>query len=75
MKYRNCGRRSDSTIQIGEATSLRMRHDAHRAHTDIGIGRLACGGKLKMIAVIEEPAVIEKILRHLGLKSTAAATG
>ncbi len=25
------------------------------------------GGKLKLIAVIEEPAVIEKILTHLGL--------
>lgn len=27
----------------------------------------ACGGKLKLIAVIEEPAVIERILTHLGL--------
>ena len=34
---------------------------------DIDIERCACGGKLKMIAVIEEPAVIEKILTHLGL--------
>ena len=31
------------------------------------IERCACGGKLKLIAVIEEPAVIEKILTHLGL--------
>lgn len=26
-----------------------------------------CGGKAKVIASIEEPAVIEKILKHLGL--------
>jgi hypothetical protein len=34
---------------------------------DIDIKQCACGGKLKLIAVIEEPAVIEKILTHLGL--------
>ncbi len=34
---------------------------------DIDIERCACGGKLKLIAVIEEPAVLEKILTHLGL--------
>jgi hypothetical protein len=26
-----------------------------------------CGGEMRLIAVIEAPAVIEKILRHLGL--------
>ena len=26
-----------------------------------------CGGKLKLIAIIEEPAVSEKILKHNGL--------
>jgi hypothetical protein len=26
-----------------------------------------CGGKMKVIASIEEPEVIEKILKHLGL--------
>lgn len=36
---------------------------------NIDIERCACGGKLKLIAVIEEPAVIEKILTHLGLSS------
>lgn len=35
--------------------------------TSIDIERCACGGKLKIIAVIEEPAVIEKILTHMGL--------
>ena len=34
---------------------------------DIDIEHCACGGKLKLIAIIEEPAVIEKILTHLGL--------
>jgi Putative transposase len=34
---------------------------------DIDIEQCACGGKLKLVAVIEEPAVIEKILTHLGL--------
>ena len=34
---------------------------------DTRVNQCACGGKLKLIAVIEEPAVIEKILKHLGL--------
>ena len=34
---------------------------------DIDIERCACGGKLKIIAVIDAPAVIERILTHLGL--------
>ena len=34
---------------------------------DIDIEQCPCGGKLKLIAVIEEAAVIEKILKHLGL--------
>ena len=34
---------------------------------DIDIERCVCGGKLKISAVIEEQAVIEKILTHLGL--------
>ena len=34
---------------------------------DIDIERCPqCGGKLKIIAMIEEPAVIERILTHLG---------
>ena len=37
---------------------------------DIDIERCPqCGGKLKMIAAIEEPAVIERILTHLGLSA------
>mgnify|MGYP003344395618 CR=1 FL=1 len=34
---------------------------------DIDLERCECGGKLKFIAVIEQPEVIEKILTHLGL--------
>jgi hypothetical protein len=26
-----------------------------------------CGGEMRVLAVIEDPAVIEKVLRHLGL--------
>ena len=36
---------------------------------DIDIEQCACGGKLKLIAVIEAPDVIEKILTHLGLSA------
>jgi len=28
-----------------------------------------CGGKMRIIAAIEEPAVIERILTHLGLSA------
>ncbi len=34
---------------------------------DIDIEQCQCGGKLKLIAVIEEPDVIEKMLKHIGL--------
>ena len=36
---------------------------------DFDVERCVCGGKLKNIAVIEEPAVIERILTHLGLSA------
>jgi len=36
------------------------------ANLDMGCGQvIACGGKLKIIASIEEPQVIAKILSHL----------
>jgi hypothetical protein len=35
----------------------------------IDVERCECGGKLKIIAAIEEPAVIERILTHLGLSA------
>jgi hypothetical protein len=34
---------------------------------EFDIEQRKCGGKLKLIAVIEEPDVIEKILKHIGL--------
>ena len=34
---------------------------------DIDMERCACGGKLKFVASIEQPTVIEKILTYLGL--------
>jgi hypothetical protein len=33
--------------------------------------RCACGGQLKIIAAIEEPVVIVRILTHLGLAARA----
>ena len=38
---------------------------------DIDLERCVCGGKLKIIAAIEEQAVIVKILTHLGLPARA----
>ena len=38
---------------------------------DLDVERCVCGGKLKIIAAIEEPAVIVKILTQLGLPARA----
>jgi hypothetical protein len=38
---------------------------------DIDVERCACGGQLKIIATIEEPVVIVRILTHLGLPARA----
>jgi len=38
---------------------------------DIDVERCACGGQLKIIAAIEEPVVIVRILTHLGLAARA----
>ncbi len=34
---------------------------------DIDVERCACGGQMKILAAIEEPVVIVRILTHLGL--------
>jgi hypothetical protein len=34
---------------------------------DIDVERCACGGQLKILAAIDEPVVIVRILTHLGL--------
>jgi hypothetical protein len=38
---------------------------------DIDVERCECGGHLKIIAAIEEPVVIVRILTHLGLPARA----
>jgi hypothetical protein len=38
---------------------------------DIDVERCACGGQLKIIAAIEDPVVIVRILTHLGLAARA----
>ena len=40
---------------------------------DIDVERCECGGQLKIIAAIEEPVVIVRILTHLGLSARGAA--
>ena len=39
---------------------------------DIDVERCGCAGTLMIIAVFEEPAVIESILTHLGLAAQPA---
>jgi hypothetical protein len=38
---------------------------------DIDVERCECGGQLKIIAAIEDPVVIVRILRHLDLPARA----
>ena len=49
--------------ELGAFTETRLRH-RHRALPE-------CGGELKIIAAIEDPAVIVRILSHLGLPARA----
>ena len=56
----------DCTHARGKTARLRWAQLLRRVF-DIDVERCACGGKLKLIAVIEEPAVIGKILKHIGL--------
>ncbi len=34
---------------------------------------MQCGGRLRLIATIEDPAVVDRIVRHLGLPTDLAA--
>ena len=69
-------------VPVAEQTTPAGADDCKHAHSaplrmtwarllkrvfDIDVERCACGGKLKIIAVIEEPAVTARILTHLGL--------
>ena len=52
----------------GKAARMRWAQLLKRVF-DIDIERCACGGKLKIIAAIEEHALIERILTHLGFSA------
>ena len=48
-------------------------HWAELIRRSLGIDVLACprcGGGLALIAIVEDPALIGRILRHLGLQAT-----
>ena len=53
---------------LSTAPPVRMSWARMLKHVfDIDMERCECGGKLKFVASIEQPEVIEKILTHLGL--------
>ncbi|MCA3222251.1 MAG: transposase [Burkholderiales bacterium] len=54
----------------GQAARMRWARLLERVF-DIDVERCACGGQLKIIAAIEEPVVIVRILTHLGLAARA----
>jgi Putative transposase len=82
----NAGLRAAIVPGLPENTSEPADEHAHGAPARLGWARLLkrvfdidvehcpqCGGDLKIIAAIEEPAVITRILTHLGLPARAAA--
>jgi len=54
----------------GQAARMRWAQLLKRVF-DIHVERCACGGQLKILAAIEEPVVIVRILTHLGLAARA----
>lgn len=54
----------------GQAALMRWARLLKRVF-DIDVERCACGGNLKILAAIEEPVVIVRILTHLGLPARA----
>ena len=51
------------------------RFASTRARSLAGVPISACGGDVWIIASIEDPAVIQKILAHLDGNATSAASG
>ncbi len=56
----------------GQAARMRGARLLERVF-DIDVERCTCGGQLKILAAIEEPVVIVRILVHLGLAARAPA--
>ena len=54
----------------GQAARMRWARLLKRVF-HIDVERCACGGQLKILAAIEEPVVIVRILTHLGLPARA----
>ncbi len=63
MRETGCARRHP--VQPSRAKLLKRVFEIDMEHCP------NCGGELKIIAAILEPAVIEKILTHLGLQARA----
>jgi hypothetical protein len=54
-------------VHSGKGRALRaLAKPAARSEIDV-LQCARCGGRMRVISVVEEPAVIEKLLRHLGL--------
>ena len=76
-----------ASADLCAAAGVADRHDAVSGHArgyawaslmqrTFGLDVLACprcGGRLRLIALVEEAAVIDRILRHLGLPTTTPA--
>jgi len=61
-----------------EAQQHLHEHAEHRARRAFAIDVLACGhcgGRLRLIATLHDPAVIRKILAHLGLAHSGQSPG
>jgi hypothetical protein len=56
----------------GQAARMRWARLLKRVF-HIDVERCACGGQLNILAAIEEPVVIVRILRHLGLAARVLA--
>ena len=54
-------------------TMDQVQHDQHAFGLDV-LACPRCGGRLRLIALIDEAAVIERILRHLGLPAEIPGT-